>query len=311
MRYDRRGLRAVGLDHHEAGAVEKLFGIDARLAAGLFTPGRGLLVLLVLHEESRGLDSRGLLLGAWFFVPRRFDMLLLALRLELMDAPLRLDHGRISDLLVLARTIAAVAIAAAPVAPATPVLLAFALGARLRLRLLSRLMATFRELVILGRLAADRWRLSLMRRQLRLRRLLRGPSLLVLPAALLLLAAIRTWTAISAPTVSAMLLAVALSIAPLSVAPLSIAALAISWLTAVAPTFEPALLLPVAAAALIPSFVTAPIAPSTALEAVAAATLLLVAAVIALAPLALPLRLLGRGSGGRSRRLLGKEAHQA
>src|SRR4051794_17355701 len=72
-------------------------------------------------------------------------LLLLALRLELVDAPLGLDHRRIADLLVLARTIAPVAVAAAPVAPAAALLaLAIAFLARLALLTLAVLLLHLR-----------------------------------------------------------------------------------------------------------------------------------------------------------------------
>jgi hypothetical protein len=88
-----------------------------------------------------------------FFVPG----LLLALRLHLVDAPLGFDHGRIADLrLLLARAIAAVAVAAAAITPTAPVLLAFTLGR-------TRLLALRCKLMKLRRFALHR----------RLRRLLR------------------------------------------------------------------------------------------------------------------------------------------
>src|SRR3954462_2235824 len=82
---------------------------------------------------------------------RCFAVLVLALRLQLVDASLRFDHRRITDLLVLARTIAAVAVASATIAAAAPVLFAIAVLARL----LSGLLA-LGELMELRRFALHR-----------------------------------------------------------------------------------------------------------------------------------------------------------
>jgi hypothetical protein len=88
-----------------------------------------------------------------FFVPR----LLLALRLHLhlVDAPLGFDHCGIADRrLLLARAIAAVAVASAAIAPTAPVLFAFTLWrARLLPRLLSWLLCFRCKLMKLRRFA--------------------------------------------------------------------------------------------------------------------------------------------------------------
>lgn len=58
-------------------------------------------------------------------------MLLLALRLERMDAPLLLYDGRRHWRLLVPRAIAAIAVASAAVAPTAPLLFTVALGTRL------------------------------------------------------------------------------------------------------------------------------------------------------------------------------------
>ena len=99
-------------------------------------------------------------LGPWRF-DRRFVALLLRLfmplvglfarclfgaRLELMDAALLLGQRRGRGGLLLAWTVSAVAVSAAAVAPATPMLFTFALGPR------TLGLCFARELVELGRL---------------------------------------------------------------------------------------------------------------------------------------------------------------
>jgi hypothetical protein len=205
---------------------------------------------------------------------------LLALRLELVDAPLRFDYRRIAGgLLRLARAVAAltaIAVASAAISPATPMLFtlafrssAFALGALL--------LGVWRELVELGRFAARHGRRllrSLLVRLLRsvLGRLLRRPIGARRP--LLLRRPILTGTLlIRAP-------------AALRSIPARLPVPALTVALTLTPAFEAALLLAVAAAALgsplIPTLAAAT-TPAAALEAVASAALLVAPGAVALA----------------------------
>src|SRR5258708_16791322 len=153
------GLRAVGLDHHQAGAFEQLLGIYSRL---------------LLYGKSGRLDRPGVV-SAGFFRPRRLASvllgrpgLLLALRLKLMDAPLGFDHRRVTDLLLFPRTVASVAIASAAAAAAAPLLFALTVLTGLRRPPLGA------PVKLGGVSARGRWLL---------RRLLRRTALLALPPA--------------------------------------------------------------------------------------------------------------------------------
>jgi hypothetical protein len=108
----RRRARAVGFDHDQSGIVEQLLRFDFRLLEPwLFSDW------LRLRRDVLRLNLL---------------RLLLAPRLKLVDAPLRLDHswvdvrgrGRVASL-------AALTIPTAPATPAAPMLLAVALGARI------------------------------------------------------------------------------------------------------------------------------------------------------------------------------------
>jgi hypothetical protein len=169
-------LGTIGFDHHQAGILEELLGIDAGLLGAR----------LVCTFDTRLLDRgrRGLLIARLLllrlfvpmrlFLPLRFLMPLRLLlltrllvvrlfcaRLELVDAPLLLGQSGGCRRMVLARAIdaitavAAIAVAAAAVTASPAVLLAFALGTRtlpltLGLALNLRL-AVGRELMKLGR----------------------------------------------------------------------------------------------------------------------------------------------------------------
>lgn len=242
-----RGLRAVGLDHYQAGAFEQFLGIYSRL---------------LLYEKSGRLD-RPRIFSAGFFRPRRLASLLLggpglllALRLKLMDAPLGFDHRRVTDLLLFARTIASIAITSAAAAAAAPLLFAVTILTGLR-----RLPCG--ELVKLG--GVSTWGGWL------LRRLLRGAVLLALRLARLLLwvtiltrAPIRARTPVTIRSTVSAVLSVALLLA-VPVLP-------------VPPSFQAALLRAVAAMLVAPA--VAPLATIGAL--LVASTALLVAPRIAL-----------------------------
>ncbi len=123
-----RCLGAIRLDHDQARVVEQLLRVDPRR----FGHRLGARFLL-LAKERRRLGAHHFLL-ARLFAGLRFDglvLLLLRAALQLMDAALLLDHGRITDLLVLARPVAAFATlattTAATAAAAAPVLFAFTL----------------------------------------------------------------------------------------------------------------------------------------------------------------------------------------
>jgi len=107
---------AIGLDHHQARVVEEFLRLYLRFLVPRFLAPR-----LFVPQ----------FFASWFVTPRFFMArlrvhrlgvlrLLLALRLELMDAPLRLDHGRVDmrrrRVTALATPIA-IAIASAAAAP--------------------------------------------------------------------------------------------------------------------------------------------------------------------------------------------------
>jgi hypothetical protein len=139
-----------------------------------------------------------------------------------MNAPLRLDHRGIADLLALARPVAAVPVAPAAVAATAPLLFPFAVLARL---LVARLLVgLLPRLLTIGELMELRG--FTFRRRLPGGMLLRPCLLILRTALLLLLTAVGPWpavrAAIAAP-VAALLLALISPIASLSVA--SVAAL--------------------------------------------------------------------------------------
>lgn len=294
LRLRRHRLRAIRLDHHQPGIRQDFLRIDPRFlgARGRGGPGRFVARLFpaglfALHDRFRTCFLHPRLLFARFlvtrlFMPRLFvpglfvARLLLALRFQLVDAPLGLDHCRVADLrLLLARTIAAIAVAPAAIAPPTPVLLALAFlpGLGWLTLLLRRLgLLPLGELVELRRFSAGHHRLQRLRGLL-LRTALVWTALLVtilLRASFRSRAAIRAWTAIRPRTTVAARLPVALllSVPGLPIAPRS-----------VAPALQPALLLAIAAATA-PVLAAAAVIPaaSAALEAITAAALLLLVA---------------------------------
>lgn len=272
---------AIGLDHHQARVVEEFLRLYLRFLVPRFLAPR-----LFVPQ----------FFASWFVTPRFFMArlrvhrlgvlrLLLALRLELMDAPLRLDHGRVDmrrrRVTALATPIA-IAIASAAAAPPAPRLVAVALGTR---RLGARIAGVRARVLDRG--------LSLAFSQ-RLRRLLRTGLLPLLLRTLTLRPAVRARTAIGT------------AIVPLAVASSVPLRLTVSAL------LEATLLLAIAAAVLV-----APAVASIAPAAVAATVASTVApAVTAIAPMLLAvvaLRLLlrtrcaGWGCGRRRRRLRGAE----
>jgi len=86
LRLFRRGglhrrLAAIGLDHHEAGVVEELLGVDARLFG---------MALFAARRFGRGWRRRWLI--ALLRLLRLFVPSLFRARLELMNAPLLLGE---------------------------------------------------------------------------------------------------------------------------------------------------------------------------------------------------------------------------
>jgi hypothetical protein len=182
--------------------------------AGLFAPG-----LLIARLLVAGLFTPGLLVlvprlfMARFVVHRlcvvRFGVLrlLLALRLELVDAALSFDHGRIDVRRGLLAPSVAVAIAATAAAPSAPLLVAVTLGTRI----LGTRIAGVRACVL-------DWRRLDVAFSERLWRLLRTGLLpLLMRRALALRPAVRARTTIRART-AIIPLPVALSVVSLSVA---------------------------------------------------------------------------------------------
>ena len=149
-------LGTIGFDHHQAGILEELLGIDPRLlGARLLDRGRRRRLVARLFLKWLFVPRR-LCLPMRFFVPRLF-----CARLELVDAPLLLGQGGGCRRMVFARTIraiaaittlAAIAVAATAIAASPAVLFAFALRTR-TLTLNLRLLALGRELVELRRFA--------------------------------------------------------------------------------------------------------------------------------------------------------------
>ncbi|HYM27199.1 MAG TPA: hypothetical protein VET66_03565, partial [Steroidobacteraceae bacterium] len=231
LRCSRGRLRAIGLDHHQAGAVEQLLRIDARCrlrGTRLFAPRfvARLMPRLVAWFVLRRLGGDGRLHSRFLHVrslgdARSLGVLLLALRLELVNAPLGFDDRRITHLLVLARTVAAVAVASTAIAAATALLIPLAGFARL---LITGLLIA--RLLLVARLLIGEERLTLLHRVLLRTRLL-----------LLSLALLVTLLSVAALAVALMLLA--------AVPPLAVALLSIPLLT-VAPLLQASLLLPVA-----------------------------------------------------------------
>src|SRR5688572_28136577 len=220
LRRDRRRLGAIGLDHHQTRAFQKLFRIDAqRFCTGflLYAPGLGFGPVFMhrwlLLDPRRGFGGRGRLRGlrvmlfaaqAQRFLPLLFPYLVLA-RLEALR---RAARAGLSRTLVAALAMP-VATAAAP--PAA-VLLALALGRARPLALLHLRLLRLTQLLRIARL-------------LRLARLLRRPRrpLLLVGTAL-----------------------AALALAALALTTLAIAAMALATRLPVAALLEPALLLAVA-----------------------------------------------------------------
>ena len=265
-----RGLsRSAALDHDQAGVLEILPGVDLRLLPPGFLPDRLGLRLQALRLGVRRLRVLGLLL---------------ALRLQLVDASLSLDDRRIDMRGDLLAALAAVAVAS-PAAPAAAIsLVAVALGplAALGARVAG---VRARKLRLRVRIAlGHRVRLLLMMRLALLLRLLLS---LLLRSLSVLLVAVGARTAIR-PSIVALLAVVALAVALATVA----------LLLAIAPLLEAALLL--AVAVLVATAIAAPVA--TAIAAAATPAIATVATVL-MALLAMLLsRCLDRSGGGGCRR---------
>jgi hypothetical protein len=163
-----------------------------------------------------------------FLLPQLFRRRSFGTRFELVDAALLLGERCGCRRLVLARTIAAIAIATAAIAPSTSMLLALALG------LLDwQRFACHRRLLLLVRRTRLLWLLSL---------------LAVLRLALLLLTAIGTWTAVAIrPPILPLALTFAMTVARLAVA--ARALLEATVLLAIAAAPGVAVLVAIAAAA--------------------------------------------------------------
>ncbi len=285
LRLERRRLGAIGLDHHQAVALQQFLWIDPRrlcaLEAGRLRAG------LLLHALRLGLGPVFLYRKVLFGPRRGCRRWLRGLRVMLFAAqaqrflPLlfahlvlaRLEALRRAARAGLARTlVAALAMAIAPAAtPPAAVLFALALGRA-------------RAVLHLRRL-----------RQLRITRLLRIARLLRLPLVLLLR---RPRRALLLGTAFA-----ARALAGLAFASVALASVALAARLPVAALLEPALLLPIA---LPVTPVALAIAASIALAVAAsiAALLLMLAPRVALAlPLLVRLRLWARC--GRGRGLLG------
>jgi len=270
LRLDRH-LRAVGLDHHQPGALEDRLRIDARLLATRFFAPRlldgraGRVVARRVHRASLG--RRDFLRTPAVLLDARF-LLLQAALFQLVDAPL-LRHDRVRRLLVAPR-LAAVAVAVASAASTTPATVLFAIALR-----------AWRLLTFEARrlLAFEAWRLvafgaGLLLEELRrlaLRALLLRAALRT-RATILTRAAVRTWAAVRAPLIS---LPVALAIALLPLALLAVAAallepavlLAVAAASIAAAAFTPAVAARVAAALPLVVAPRALVAPSVALAA--------------------------------------------
>ena len=261
---DHRLRRRLALDHHEAGLVQELLRVDARLfRARLWRT-------LLFHARFFG-AGLGLLVALRFVVAD-----LLRAGLELMNATLLLGERSGGGRVLVARTLSAalpsvaIAVASAAVAPPAAMLFAFAFG--------PRSLSFGCKLMKLRSLAA---RSGLLRR-------LRGPRRLSLlwRALLSALTPVRTRSPLTSP-VGPTILALALAIAVLR-------------LPIPAALFEAAMLLTIAATTFAPT--VSPAVATTLAPLIPVPALLLVATRLAL--LLLRLRGSGRWRGRRSGSLL-------